>query len=135
MENKTYFTALAVALAGVLIGFGVFFLVKPASQNLGGYLVPTITNTSSSVGITDTLVYAPSNLQFFYGKNRGGGTIDCTWTTTSTLTGASVGTGLRFDDTLTTSTEQSHIITDPNLLAKYMHCIANTAASLNILKY
>lgn len=122
-----------IALALVLV-----FIYSGQSQpkELGSFLTASVTNSSSSIGITDTLVYSPSNLQYFYAYNRGGGTIDCGWTTTSTLTGSSLNTGLRFENSSnSTSSEVSHTITDGNLLGKYMHCIANTTTSLNILKY
>lgn len=135
MKQKTLFTLVAslVLLGAVLIG--VQNHRNQTAANVGGFLVATVTNTSSTVGMLDTIVKTPANYQFFYAKNTGAGNADCAWsTTTSTL--AVVGTGMRFDAaTLATSTAQEHSITDPNLLSKYLHCIANTTTTLTILKY
>ncbi len=124
----------------IALAASALLLLLPAKApatppNLGGYLTNSVTAASTSVGMIDTVVYSPSNWQFFYGKNIGTGEIDCTWTTTSTAS-AAVNTGLRFNSAAnTTSTETSHMIQDPQLLAKYMHCIANATSTLQTLKY
>lgn len=125
-----------IALAAIAGGYGVLSRLDSAPR-AGGYLASSVVSTSTTVNMLDTLVLNPSTAtQYYYAINTGAGNIDCTWTTTSTLTGAAVGTGLRFEaTTFATSTEKSHEITDPTLLGKYMHCIANTTSSLGVLRY
>jgi hypothetical protein len=127
---------LIIALAVIAAGYGVLSRLD-STPKAGGYLSASVVATSTAVNMVDTLVLNPSTAtQYFYAINTGAGNIDCTWTTTSTLTGAAVGTGLRFEaTTFTTSTEKAHEITNPTLLGKYMHCIANTTSSLGVLRY
>lgn len=135
MTTKNLLSLLGI---GVFIGLLAFVIIQTPkdSNQFGARFTTSITDTSSTVNMVDTLVNTPAEYQFFYGINTGAGHIFCTWTTTSTLTGAVLNEGLKFDAaTLSTSTEKSHSITDPNLLNKYMHCIADTTSSMGILKY
>jgi hypothetical protein len=137
MKHLTPLLTVAALIAVLVGGYAALDYTKQRAQSLSGYVASTVTNTSSTVNMTDTLVYAGTvGLQYFYGVNTGAGNIDCAFTSTSTLTGAVVGTGLRFEaSTYTTSTKHSNEITDPSLLGKYMHCVANTTSTLGILKY
>lgn len=136
MEHINKILAVSAVLAALALGYATLEY-RGTAPKAGGYLASSVTNTSSTVGMTDTLVLnATSGVQYLYVVNTGAGNIDCTWTTTSTLTGTVVGTGLRLEAaTLTTSTTKSYDTTDQTLLAKYMHCIANTTSTLGILRY
>lgn len=121
---------LAVAIvAGALI-------ISGGKTQLGGYSVSTITNTSSSIGMIDTLAYSPSNLQFLRVTNIGTGKIFCGFSTTSTLAAASsaVNNGLVINP-MGSSTLVSFETVDSNFLSKYMHCVADTTSTVSILKY
>jgi|TARA_R100001530_G_scaffold1410_1_gene2546 hypothetical protein len=105
---------------------------------VGGFstLKATVTSANSTVSNIDTLVVSPNNLQYIFADNIGGADIYCTFTATTTLSsGVAVGSGLRFDAGSATSTETSREVTQPILLAKYMHCIGAATSTLSILKY
>lgn len=113
-----------VVLAVVVVGIVSFN--KPTSK-LSGFVVPTITNGSSTVGDTDVLVYGPSqSLQYFWVENQGVANIYCWFNTTSTLlttasSAANFSSGFRLDP-LVSSSSRPIQISDPSLLSKAMHC-------------
>lgn len=123
-----------IALAVIASGYAVMDRIDTAPK-AGGYLPSTVTNTSSSIGMVDTIVYnATSGLQRWIGANNGAGQIFCSFTTTSTAS-AALNTGMLIQPPATTSTIIERDITDPVLLGKYMHCIANTTTSITQTKY
>lgn len=119
-------------LIGVIVGFGGYVLLNQSntgSNQLGGYLTATVTNTTSTVkNINTAVVAAGDRLQrlIIYPLTS---PIDCAFGAT-----AVAGTGLHINP-YTSTTLYSADITDPNLLGKTVNCIATATTTIEILKY
>ncbi len=125
--------SIIILLTAVLIGLPVILTFSHRTAPTAGYgaAVRTVTSATTSIATSDTVVNAAgTNLQRLILRNPGPGQVWCAFGTTST-----VATGLAIDVPNTTSTAQERDITDSNLLAKSLHCIATATSVLSVLQY
>jgi len=126
-------TIILVIVVGVIVGLVGFGTIKNSdSQNLSGFLTPTVTNTSITVNTTTTQINAAgTNLQKLILKNITAGQTFCAFGTVATT-----NTGLVIDaPDNTTSTDTYVEIVDPNLLGKTMDCLSTKQGTISILRY
>jgi len=126
---KSFYSAIAFILVGVLVGGGVFLLTSKSAPNVGGFLTSTVTSTSSTIGLASTAVIAAgANLQRLHILNTGATAAWCSFGTA-----ALSGEGLRVfgssSDYLATD------ITDANLLGKTMNCLSSATTTFSVLRY
>ncbi len=139
IRSSSYLMASAVALFVII--FGIYFFSSDNSQRaMGGYLVSGVTNTSSTLNASDTVIFGPSaNLQYISIQNIGNYRVFCSFNATSTANSTTtiglVDTGIVINPI--TSSSDTHFVTeDQNLLSKVMHCVSGvTTTWLSILKY
>ena len=128
---KKYQDYIIGGLIVLIVILGVGLISKNQNNQLSGYLVSKVTNTSITINTTTTeIVAAGENLQRLVIKNLSAGTGYCAFGTVATS-----GTGLVISPANTTSTITEANITDPNLLGKTMNCLSSVAGSYSILKY
>ena len=132
-------TVILVVLVGLFIGLGGYGLIQNRNEkgeNLSGFLTQTITNTSSSANLSDTLVIGVAeNLQYFRITNVGSGRALCRFNTTTTLSTGAANTGFVINPT-GSSTLTAFETYDANMLKKALHCYSpDTTSTLSILKY
>ncbi|HDY87531.1 MAG TPA: hypothetical protein ENH82_05360 [bacterium] len=110
----------------------VLFFVFGGGNGVGGRLVSTITNTSSSIGRATTAVWTSAdNLQRIRMTNLGAGQVFC-----SAGSDAIFETGMHMKPTSTNYVNDFLDITDPNLLRKAGNCIAiDTTSTIAIMKF
>lgn len=111
----------------LFFGYGVF---QGRDNQYGAYLVSTVTNTTSSISMnSSTTIATGANLQYLEISNTGSGQIACAFGATAVL-----DAGLRLNP-VGSSTLVTRIITDQNLLAKGVNCIATATTTVQVLKY
>ena len=121
---------LSILITAIVIFGGIYLISSAKKESLGGYLVPTVTNASSSVGGASTAVIAAgAGLQYLQITNLGAGQIFCAVGATATL-----NTGLVIYATSSTNMFPT-IITEPNILLKSLNCIATVTSTISILKF
>ena|SRR3990167_7250144 len=118
-------------LAVLIVVFGIGLLTRnPEQVQLSGFLTSTVTNTTSSVSNVSTLVSSSTaNLQYLELANAGDGQVSCSFGAA-----AVANNGMRLNP-VGSSTLTIRVITDQNLLAKGVFCIANATSALQVLKY
>lgn len=120
---------LVLIIVGVVFG-GIYLFSSAKKESFRGYLVPTVTNASSSVGTGNTAVIAAgAGLQYLSITNLGAGQIFCASGATATL-----NTGLVINATSSYS-GVSLVITEPNILMKTLNCIATATSTIAILRF
>ena len=130
--NKT------IIIIGLVLLAGVGYLTFKGDSNppLSGYLVPTVTITSSSLPFNATTsVNSTAGLQRLDIYNLGVGQIHCGFNVTGTLAAATLLTEGFVINAAGSSTNTFVSITDPNLLAKTIVCTPSATTTINIVKY